>query len=344
MSKYEATYIEDYGPWDELVQSSPSGNVFSESFWLSALAKTAVDDFKIIGVFKGDRLVGGVGLPIIDSLPGGSIVVNPKLTPYNSPVVRPRNTSKRSKISSHQDKTITAISEKVQDDFQVATFINDTSLMDIRPFKWDGWNDSVKYTYIVDIQDTEALWDSVNSNVRSRVRKCRDEDVEVEIIRDGGGLRFYDLFKSTFERRDMLPPVSADDLEILFDSIAAENKLHYYVASVDGTDVSALAAVADGKLVHEWQAATDPEYLSMGVAPYLRWEALEDLHESGYEKFDLNGAGIKSVARAKSKFAGSLVPYYETSLTDMRHTFLQKGWDRFGDSELVQKLRYNIGL
>lgn len=340
MADYVARVLEDYTEWNELVESSPHGTVFNKTYWLETIADTVGEDFEVVGVYKGERLVGGFGLNLFSLPVGKPIVATPRMTPYNGVVIRPRNTQKKSKLLSHRKRIVSELVGVVTDRYEAIELVHAPDVVDVRPFQWENWETDIRYTNVIDISNTDWLWDAVNGDVRTQVRKCRDGSVTVDRYEEGHADAFFDFFEKTFNRRDMVVPVGREQLRTMFRDLSSHGRLRVYVAQYEGSPVSITAIVTDEDgLAHEWQAATDPEHLSLGVAPFLRWNAIEDLAADGFTKFDMNGTGIESLANAKSQFAGQVVPHYVTRVQNPALRALRFGWDRLQDLETVQRLR-----
>jgi hypothetical protein len=339
MSSYEAGSV-GVGRWDEFVRSMPSGTTFHGSHWLEAVSETVADGYELVGVYKGDRLVGGVGVTVQNFPLGRSAVYTPRLTPYNGVVFRPRDTDKPSKLLSHNTRLCRAVIDTLESNHDIVNLVNHPQIGDIRPFLWAGWGHRVKYTSVVDVADPDRLWDALNSSVRSRVRNCEDLDIEVERASGPAADEAYALFTTVFDRKGIPVPVSRSAFMKLCEALWSAGDLRTYFAVRDGERIAMLAVALDGNgRAHEWQAAASPEHFSTGVAPFLRWKVIGYLSADGIERFDLNGVGVESLAKAKSKFAGDLVPHYEVDWGNSAYRLLKFGWRALADVPAVRRLR-----
>jgi hypothetical protein len=60
-------------------------------------------------------------------------------------------------------------------------------------------------------------------------------------------------------------------------------------------------------ITHTVAAVADPELLSLGATPFLRWRVCEALSAAGFEGNDLTDASLNEVTRFKSQMGGDLV-------------------------------------
>ena len=66
--------------WEKFVAASPGGSVYSLPGYLDALCTAAGGRFRILGVMRGEEIVGGVGL--YERTSRGGPYVSPRLLLY----------------------------------------------------------------------------------------------------------------------------------------------------------------------------------------------------------------------------------------------------------------------
>lgn len=328
MDKLEVRYlqIDEYPLWDEFLHQAQGGNIYSSSQWLQAVEKAFHIPVKIVAVFHEKIIIGGVGV-VIRKIPlVGLWAGPPSVAAYNSILVLPRDTNNLRRQETKWNTIIESICEFLENEYQGIDLINHPTIRDIRPFQWKGWKDKIYYTYLVDIQDSKEMWNSLYNDVRSKVRKCEREKVIVN--KQGSAKNFYRLWEKTFHRQGTKTPINEQELTCLFEEMGKGQKLVVYEAQKGEEVISAIAALLDiNGAAHEWQAATDPEFLNLGVFSFLMWSALEDLSHQGFTQFDFDGAGIKSIAFSKNQFGGVLVPHYRVWKTNTMSENLFKMWN-----------------
>ena|SRR2546423_6760590 len=78
---------DEYDDWAHLVADSPDGSIYATAQYLEIPCRAAGGEFRILGVRRGDRLIGGVPLSERKSF-GGNFVGPRLLLYYLGPVLR----------------------------------------------------------------------------------------------------------------------------------------------------------------------------------------------------------------------------------------------------------------
>ena len=90
MFKYSLVPVEDFEIWDEFVEKSPQGTVFSNSQYLKAMGKKTIAFF----IFKGRVIKAGISLVLTDD---EKCVELGDLSIYNGLIFK-KNESQKNKI------------------------------------------------------------------------------------------------------------------------------------------------------------------------------------------------------------------------------------------------------
>lgn len=153
--KQEVRYLtEDEIPlWDELVDRSPQGCVFCQSWWIRA---SCGSNFRILGCFKGGRLVAGIPLHFTRYGPL-KVCRMPKLSQSWGPVLEPIEGKYVSRLSREMalPRALVEHLRRIPIFFQCFHH----SLPNWLPFYWAGFRQTTVFTYILDdISDDKLLW------------------------------------------------------------------------------------------------------------------------------------------------------------------------------------------
>ena len=184
------------------------GGIFAQPWWLEAVAPGAWD---AVTIEKDGAIIAR--LPFVTkSHHGRTYLIKPPLTPYIGPWLRPfpgKNPSK----SAAEKKLMTELIERLPRFDGFALHFH-PSVSNWLPFYWRGFQQTTRYTYIIEpLSDLAAVWDGMAGNLRRNVRNAR----EWLVIRDDLGLdAFLDLNQKTF-RRQGLPLPYGRDLVARFD-------------------------------------------------------------------------------------------------------------------------------
>ncbi len=340
MGSLEVRYLraQDEELWRQLLQHAKAATVYSSTDWLNAIEEVFGWPARRLAAFDSGRIVGGIGLNVRDVRGAGLFLAPPTLTAYNSFLVLPRTSDNQRKVESHDTRIIDALCSRLERDYVGADLINHPEITDIRPFQWRGWADRTYYTYLVDLSDLKCLWEAMFNDVRSKVRKGQKSGFTFG--RYGSAKQFYRLWSQTFEKQGITAPVDEDRLKHLFDILEARGILTVYESCVDGEVASMIAVLKDNeRSAHEWQATTSARYLETGVFAFSMWSVMEDLAELGFRQFDLDGAGLKSIAFSKNQFGGRLAPHYRVWKMRPKGAILMGLWRASKRLGFADKLR-----
>jgi hypothetical protein len=292
--------------WDAVVRSAPEGSIFHSSLWLSVMSRAGGMDYRIYGCFDGENLIGGC--PIFHYRVGGLLRIGtsvPPMTPYGGIVLLSQeNSSSRANEKRRQDTINSLIRYMNAEDFDSLHIVNAPECTDVRCFIWNGWQTNVLYTYYID--PTSVI---LSRNAKRNVKKGRESGIAIQGSEDMD--TFFKLFESTFQNRDMAPPLQKPLLRTIFETFHADGNCELITAqNRDGDMISGDFYLSDTKRVYRWAAATSPESKASGASFLLLSEAIQGFKERGYRKMNLMTANIPYLAEFTQNFSPNLVPYY----------------------------------
>ncbi len=303
---------EEFKQWDNFVDNSPQGSIYATSTWARIIGQQFDTNFKILGVFNDGEIVGGMVLFIRSTLIGGKYIIRPKFTPYTGLVLGKdsskyphRNTDRKHSIIK---ELIFYLTKK--ENFKSIHIVHRPEMQDIRMFIWKGWKAFPLYTYYLPLENPNDILSKFAHDIRKQLKKC----AKLRIVESTNIEEFYSLFEITFKRRKRPVPIKREKLKQIFEALKAQNLAQLFMAYSDReTPVAGRISVyTKHPVVHDWVAAADPEYFSLGANPCLLWYIIQTFSERGYKYLDLNGANIPSIATFKSRFGGELKVYFET--------------------------------
>jgi len=296
----------EFEQWDELVDESQQGSIYSKSYYLEALSRVYNADYRILAVFKNDELYGGMGVYFNKTRYGDRVHVPPLLY-YNGLVLKDFPTKYPSISTKKQLEIIKAIIDELESGkYSSVDISNRHTLHDLRAFAWRGWKIWPRYTYVVPISDLNEQWDHVEQNIRRLINRCESENMSLVI--DDDIETFFQLYKGTYQRKGLTPYLNKDRFLDMYHSLKKHDACQiYYVSLPDGRRIATqVVLMTKHPVTHTWMAGSDPEFLRTGASAFLRWKVFEDLNRRGYAFNDLTDASIESVAKFKSQFGGNL--------------------------------------
>jgi hypothetical protein len=242
----------DSKTWNELNSESPNGTIFSDTKWLDLIGTP----YKLLGVFKGNELVGGA----VDTQR------DVKLTQYHGiTLLAPQ-------YEYAVSKELSGLNLKL---------LNHYTITDMRPFLWEGYRPFLRYTYLV--------------------HECHpDKDTRYEItkairngftVSEGTILDFWDIYKETFERKNLDLPVDKQwfvDFAVLF-------RPRIYLAD----NLAGVVMMSDEKRDYYIFGASREEALNTGASSLSLSTAIQ-------RETDLVGCNNEKVGMFKRGFGGEL--------------------------------------
>lgn len=297
---------DEYQDWDRLVAASPEGSPYHSSEYLDVICRCAGGDFRILGVRDGQELVGGIPLYERES-PTGTYVQPRLLLYYNGLVLRDYDTKYPSKITSRHLGIMEALERGLTRlDHSGVELRCRSPRADLRPFVERGWSASPRYTYVVDLSNTEGLWDRIDQNLRRLVERAREENVDV--TEDEDFESFFRLHQLVVEKKGAPLYLPRERFERYFSELRERGMVRLYHARLEGGQSvsTAMVLASDHPVSHTVSAAADPDHYDTGASPLLRWRSFEELAGDGYEANDLTDASLNTVSRFKRQLGSEL--------------------------------------
>ena len=296
-----------YPDWIDLVEQSSCGSIYSRPDYLDILCEATGGRYRILGVYQGEQLLGGIGL-YESQAPGGLILSNRLLLYYNSIVTRDYETRYPSERTSKELAILGELEQYIARAGYAHTVIHCRhTITDFRPFLSNGWSVRPSYSYIVWIDDIEQAYGRIEQNLRRLIK--RSEQADLTVAEDDDFESFFDLHYQTHQRKGSPVYLPKEKYRRYIERLRASGLGRlYHVRLPSGQSVaSQLVLLGDHPVTHTVCAAADPEHMKLGTTPFLRWKVLELLAADGYYGNDLTDATLNEVTRFKSQLGGELV-------------------------------------
>jgi lipid II:glycine glycyltransferase (peptidoglycan interpeptide bridge formation enzyme) len=179
------------------------------------------------------------------------------------------------------------------------------------PFYWEGFRQTTAYTYRLDRQTPEELWEGLNRNIRRNINGALQRGIT---IRDSDDLKgFYRLNESSFKRQGLAIPYSYELLDRHDQALSLREKSKLLIAQNSGGElVAGCYLMIDGDTVYYHLSGEDTSFRSDGGGILLLWNAiLWAFAQENIQFFDFEGSMIHGVASIRRQFGAYQVPYFK---------------------------------
>jgi hypothetical protein len=284
------------------------GGIFAQPWWLDAVAPGAWDAV----VIETDGEIQA-RLPYIKKRRRGfTYLTMPPLTQHLGPWIHSYGGKNPQKLATEKH-LMTALIDRLPL-YDVFTQHFHYSISNWLPFYWRGFQQTTRYTYVLDrLDDLDAVWNGMRENIRRGVRKAK----KLVIIRDDLGLdAFQDLNEKTF-RRQGLPVPYGRDLVARIDQACAERGCRRILVAEDAQKRlhAGIFLVWDSRAAYYLIGGADPELRNSGAMSLAMWEAIQGA-STVTQTFDFEGSMLEPIEHFFRAFGADQKPYFRVTKTN----------------------------
>lgn len=304
-AKYDVKPLQadDYELWDSQVEETEQGTLFHQTHWLSAFDSP----FTVIGCYDNDNLIGGMALSH-QQLASLTIARPPYLTPYWGPLVFRDQGKYHTLLTLKKDVALSLI------DYLMATYsFVRTPLppghLDAQPFQQNGFQIEVEYTYVIELDDSDRVWQEMNQGNRRKIKKGYKEGLSCQTSEDPD--TFFPLWTRSLSSHDkQTPQERIAEVRRWYNALRARNRAAYLQIRDSQDRVCAGAVLVwDHRRAYYLLSGMNREIAGYNAMPLLVWECIRYCREDvGAELFDFDGSDVPSVEIFFRGFGGRLTP------------------------------------
>jgi hypothetical protein len=291
-----------YDQWDSFVDESPQGDIFCYSWWLEAITKS---NYKILVIIEENVIVAGIPLALDNQ---NKINIPPVTRTSGVLYNHQENISARNRKSLER-KWMKALLDLIPpDDFVQMCFHQ--NFTDWLPFRWKGFRQTTRYTYLIDCKDhsPDDLWNNLDIETQRVIRRAKENGITVETTDDFELVYKYE--ELSYKRQGLSFRIPYNDLKSLDNAIKQrEKRVIFKAASIDGSVHATLYAAFNQRSAYALLSGGDPELRKMGGHTLIMWEAIR--YFSGKVNcFNMGGSDIERIEAHLKGFGGTLTPYF----------------------------------
>lgn len=312
----------DYKSWDQFVDMSPQGSIFSKSYYLDAIGRP----YKIGILKKNDTIKGGIVLAKNEL----SLFANPLFAKYLGILLCPI-----------ESKYVNRITDEKQIIEQIVASLNKRSFdytfhpefRNWLPFYWKGYRQTTRYTYrINDLRRVDQIIKDAESRVRKNIRKAEKHNISVENTISLAD--FYRINELSFKRQGGPIPYSFSFFSKFYNTLKKHNAIELLAAKDTKNQVHAVCGmVYDSKCGYLLFNGSNPDVANVEANTLLVMKTIEHAAKVT-EAFDFEGSMIKPIERFYRGFGGEMTAYMNIWKHNSLNTF-----KRFS-IKFYKKIRY----
>ena len=314
MAKYRIEKCSDYNQWDDFVNKSPQGTIFSDRRLISAVS----DKCDYYFVKKGEEVVGAINIMLDKN--GEPLFDIPFMQYSNAILFKDNFNLLNHKRISEEFKITEVILNELVPIYKKLQIINAPFFHDMRPFQWYNYHTPeygifdihLWYTPILSLQESEG---NINLNLRT-LRKREINKKENYHIDDTNNVEILNkLHKLTFERQNIERSNIEERMLINITNKALDNGFgRLSVCSINGEPSSAYLFLFDDKRGYYLFGANHPKYRKSGSSTKLMLYNILYAKKEKLKEVDFVGANSPNRGDYKISFNANILPYFSSTI------------------------------
>tara|TARA_R110001592_G_scaffold31018_3_gene110031 strand:+ start:784 stop:1722 length:939 start_codon:yes stop_codon:yes gene_type:complete len=280
--------------------------------WYNALYKNS--DWSVVVEEKGEELVGFIPY-LLTKKKTFNVINQPLLTPYQGVWLNYPKEQKYANRLGFEKEVITSLIKKLPktDLFQQKFTPQFTNWM---PFYWKGFEQSTRYTYIInDLSDLSIVFSNFKENIRREIRKA---EKQLTVVNSEDVELLFKMKQDIYAVNNTTYPIPFDILKKAVDYGLANNCGEILIAKDKEDNIhSVLFYVWDNSSAYYLQGVTSEKFKTTGSMSLLLWEAI-NRSATKTKNFNFEGSMIEPIERYFRAFGGKLTPYFEIKKTSSK--------------------------
>jgi len=278
--------------------------IFSKDWWLDAVA--GKNNWDVILIEKGGDIIAALPYYFKKKYTF-KIITNPPFTQNFLLWIKYPEYQKYEKKLSYEKEIIYEIVDKLPkfDMFRLDLYY---SLSNWLPFYWKGFEQTTKYTYVIeDIKDLHRILNNFSHAKRKNIKKA---EKIVEVRTDLPAIDFYENHKLTLKKQNEKISYSFDTFKNIYNAVYMHNcgKVFYALDKKNNLH-AALLIIWDDIQAYDLISTIDPDFRTSGATSLLIREAIKYTADKT-TKFDFEGSMIESVENSFRQFGTIQKQYF----------------------------------
>jgi len=309
--------------WDQIVDASTQGTLFSESPYLTACGR----DFGLFVIRQGRQVKGALCLVYGDNRETCEL---DDLVIHNGLMFVPDDTKKPVRSRFERFEITEIVIEFLEHNYRRIELALAPDFEDLRPFIWHNYHETLsqkkfqldlRYTSFIDVSSLSGMMDNFENTdcframetLRQRhVREAIKKGAKMVMMHDASV--FITYYSDLMERQgNPVPEEKLHRMAALVSALQLSNKAAIYSVQNNLNEVLYVVIYGwDRKRAYYLFGAGNPEISEAYQGSYAHWCAFLDLaNRLGIREVDMEGVNSPKRGWFKLGFGGNLIPYYQ---------------------------------
>lgn len=204
----------------------------------------------------------------------------------------------------------------------IKTFFFPPQYTDMQPFVWKGYTVAPRYTYQLNLYDTEdKLLENMSAERRKNIKKALKDGVVVK--QKNVSEEAIKLIKNTFIKQKIKIDFTVLD-KILVEFPKSKKTFSFLSYNDKGIPIAANFCVYDDNKAYYLFGGYDSLNKHEGAGALAMWEAIKYAKSLGVEIFDFEGSMEPNIEKYFRGFGGKITPYYTVNKSGFGIKMLMK--------------------
>lgn len=179
--------------------------------------------------------------------------------------------------------------------------------IDMQSFIWDGFEVSPKYTYQIDLTQTEEeILAKMSSERRKNIKKAQKEDILTQFSLKNKSSE--ELIENTFVKQNLR--YDKEVLNSIFNNFSNDENSFSFTSFKNEKPLASVFCVCDKEVAYYILGGYDNENKHEGAGALAMWNAIKYAKKKGIKTFDFEGSMHPPIEKYFRGFGGEIVPYY----------------------------------
>lgn len=302
----------------ELKKLNPT-QVFSSFDWLNIYDDSSLNTQGIFN--KNEELIGFFYYQKHKRAKFFTHVSPPFLSPHCGLFIKNETSNPANKNTFLKKVNELILGHLKKEKFDILTLPFSDGFMDMQSFQWSGFQVAPKYTYQLNLANTEEeLLSSMSPERRKNIAKSQKEGL---IVKESLGCKkSQQLIVQTFTKQGLWHEIKV--LENVFSKFTSPENAIAFSTYKDSQLLATVFCVRDKEKTYYILGGFDKQSSYSGAGAFAMWYAIKKAKEQGCEIFDFEGSMHPSIEKYFRGFGGEMVPYFCVEKANLKGKALLK--------------------